>query len=450
MLEQKLFFTRNGEYTLWEKLSLNNKINLEKIKSEIERKYDINLGLENNDLENQIFIFYTSSNPENQRRIQVIINNFFCPVDLEQTDFNALLYSLNCDYSDIIAADRMLEKLEELTNEGEETYEVTKYLRKSDNAIDIRLTSIKNNFYKDNYNEQIINTEARIYLKLGLIVMTDYSDYTHKKSVKNKLIEDISFILTTVRSSKTECKLTDNTLRMLMKKSKKYSQRFKFSIQNFINVELNVTEEIEENPLDYMEVKKFYDNYDISMIKISMSENQDKYITIDSVKSKINSRSKCIDINDINEFVILLSDVMKYNYLNNDYIKEVIEVAKIALVMPTVSKINEVQDLNSMITKAIKDSLDDKFDSDNSKILKNSFFYCLLNGIKLQDDDNKVEEISEIILSMINKIFNVSRGEVKGLYNFIIDIGKEVDSDRILEMIDTNVNSQGERNVNTI
>lgn len=448
MLEQKLFFTRNGEYTLWEKLSLNEKNNLEKIKLEIENEFNISLGLENKDLENQLYIYYKNANCEKKRKIEKCINSFFSSEDLEQTDFNAVLYSLNCDYLDIITANRMLNQLEELTNNGgEEEFKVSKYLRESDNAIDIRLMSIKNNLYKDNYNEQIINTEVRIYIKLGLIVMTDFSDYTHKKSIKNKLIEDISYILTKIRNSTTECELTDSTLRMLMKKSKKYASKFKFSIEDIIDVDFSVTEGIEENPLDYMEVRKFYDKYDISMIKVSMSENQDKYITIDSEKSKINSRSKCIDIKDINEFVVLLSEVMRYNYLNNDYIKEVIEVAKKSLIMPTVSKIREVESLYLMISEEIKISLDDKFDLDNSKILKNAFFYCLLNGIKLKSVDNEEEKISESVLTTINKIFNINKSDVKKLYNFIINIGK-VDSDCLLEMIDSYINIQGERNVN--
>jgi hypothetical protein len=449
MLEQKLFFTRNGEYTLWEKLSLNRKQNIEKIKSEIENEFNFCLGLEDKDLENQLYIYYKSANCEKKRKIENCIDKFFFSEELEQTDFNAVLYSFNCDYIDVITADRMLNQLEKITNDDKkENFKIYKYLRESDNAIDIRLTSIKNNLYKDNYNEQIINTEVRIYIKLGLILITDYTDYTHKKSVKSKLIENISYILTKKVNSITECRLTDSTLRMLLKKSKKYASKFKFSIEDFIDVDFSVTEGIEENPLEYQEVKKFYDKYDISMIKVSMSKNQDKYITVDSIKSKINSRSKCVDIKDIDEFVVLLSEVMKYNYLNNDYIKDVIELAKKSLIMPTVIKIREVESLYLKISEEIKNSLGNKLDLDNLKVLKNAFFYCLLNDIKLQNENNE-EELSENILTTINKIFNISISDIKKLYNYIISIAKE-DSDCLIEIIDSYIYLRGERNVNWV
>lgn len=449
MLEQKLFFTRNGKYTIWEKLSLNKKQNMERIKLEIEREFNTSLCVENKELENQLYIFYkNATDVKEKRKVEECIDKFFSMEELEKTDFNAILYSFNYDYIDIITADKVLDKLEKLINEdAEQEFKVYKYLRESDNAIDIRLTSLKKNPYKDNYNEQIINTEVRIYIKLGLLVMTDYSDYTHKKSIKNKLIEDISYILTNKRNSISECKLPDSTLRMLLKRSKKYASKFKFSIEDFIDVDFSVTEGIEENPLDYQEVRKFYDKYDISMVKVSMSENQDKYITIDSMKSKINSRSKCIDINDINEFVALLSEIMRYNYLNNDYIKDVIEVAKKSLIMPTVSKIREVESLYLKISEQIRISLGDRYDLDSSKILKNTFFYCLLNNIKLRSSSNEEENLEENILITINRIFEVSKRDIKELYNYIINIGK-IEPDCLLETIDSNIYLQGERNVN--
>ena len=445
MLEQKLFFTRNGEFTLWEKISLNKKENLKNIKFDIEKKYNENLGDEDQFMINNIYRLHKNLEPEDKLYIEKIINKNFCYEN--KLDFNALLYRFYNTSLDLDTISKKLEDLNEIIKTyNEESLNIYKYVYKEENIIDIRLQSNKNLYYKGSSYDQILNTEIRIYLGLGLIIITDFSDYTHKKSIKNQLLTDLSNIITGSKYGINECILTDMTLRLLLKRSKQNASKFKFSIEGLMNVGIDIVDSSSGNPLNYEHIKTFYEKHSLSLIRISMSNDNEKYITVDGNKGKLNSRAKNLESKDIDEFMTCLSEVMKYDYLNRDYINEVIEIAKSKFIMPTISKRIEVEGIYKSINNMINLELGQNFDRDIVKITTNSFFYCLLHNIVSRNKAEKILNIDTIVLRKINMLFCIDTNKINSLFSDIIYIVKNNKED-ILEQLDRYIIYEGEKNV---
>lgn len=455
MLEQKLFFTRNGEYTVWEKIQSLKESSLEEIIYYIKESLKINLGEDKYSNSSNKRILYTLCVSEEDETIKEILNSlidqYFLRDNIEKSDFNALLFKLDLSYMDVDIGYRLLQKLKEKRNE----YNIEKpqfdiFLRKNDDCIDIRLSTTKVNEYKDNSNEQFVNTEVRIYFDFGLILMTDYNDYTHIKSIKTKLINDIQALLTNTESKFEPYRLSDMALRVLLKKSKKYSSKFKFSIDGFIDVDFSVSENINDDPLQYDGLREFYDNHPISVIKISMSDNEDKYITVDGEKGKLISRSKNMEVKDIDEFIHLLRDVIKYDYLNNNYIKNIKDIAKRKLVGPSATKISKVESIYGQIEKKIKVYLGENIDPDSVAIIRNAFFYCLIMKIfKIECPDIKFE-IDDEILGTLSKLLEINRDSINKLFNYIISLAINPNINDLLEALDEFISIKGELNVNQI
>lgn len=456
MLEQKLFFTRNGEYTTWEKVQSLNESSTENIISYLEKELKIKVNeykKVNSSYKGILYKICTSITDEKIRdQINTLINEYFRRENsVEKSDFNALLFKMEINHIDVEIAYKLLQKL----NQKKEEYNIESpefyiFLRKDESCIDIRLSTTKINEYKDNSNEQFMNTEVRIYFNLGLVLMTDYSEYTHMKSIKTQLINDIHVLLRNTKVKLEPYKLSDMTLRVLLKKSKKYSSKFKFSIDDFMDVDFNVSENINDDPLKYDSLKEFYDKHSIYAIKISMSDNEDKYISVDGEKGKLISRSKNMEVRDIDGFVELLSDVIKYDYLNNNYIKNIKNAAKIKLIAPTTTKIAQVESLYSEIEKKIKKYLGESNDPDNIALIRNSLFYCLIKNILIKQNEEIKFELDYKVLGMLSNLLDVDKKLINNLFNHIMTLALEPKCNDLLETLDNFINVKGELNVNEV
>ncbi|MDR3594165.1 hypothetical protein [Clostridium sp.] len=452
MLEQKLFFTRNGEYTVWEKIQFLKEASLKEIINYIYETGCRIESMQNNSLRKGIiYKLCTSKEYELIKKdiLELIDKHFYKDNAVDKADFNGLLFKIDFSYMDISNAYKALQKL----NEIKEEYDIDNpkfyiFLRKNEECIDIRLNTTKINEYKDNFNEQFMNTELRLYFKLGLILMTDYSEYTHIKSIKTKLIDDIQKLLTNTSVRLEPYKLSDMTLRVLLKKSKKYSSKFKFSIDGIMDVDFNVSENINDDPLMYDSLREFYDKHLISVIKISMSDNEDKYITVDGEKGKLISRSKNMEVKDINEFIELLSYVIKYDYLNNNYMKNIKNMAKDKLIGPTTNKMAQIESLYLEIENNIKKNVDE--DPDNAVIIRNTFFYCLIKGVMVNQYNEMDFNLNDEIVSTLAKVLCLDKKLINSLFNYVINLARNPDNNDLLETFDKFINSKGEFNVSKI
>ncbi len=452
MLEQKLFFTRNGEYTLWEKLQDISKGKLEIIKAYILNELRVDMqGYENASTESYIYNYYRLIDDVQRSLLDIQINQFFEEDKGIGTDFNGILYKMDVSYMNAKIIYNLLEKLEEKVDVFDiDSLEVSRFIREEENCVDIRIASTKKIDYKENTNDRLINTEVRIYIDLGLMVMTDYSDYTHAKSVKSILIQEIRHTLLNQNGVLEPYALSDMALRVLLKRSKKYASKFKFVVGDYMSLDCNILENVTDDPLSINGLKEIYDKHKMFEIKVSMSANEEKYITIDGKRGKLSSRSKCIEISDINEFVILVSEVVKYDYLNSNYIKQTKDIAKRVLVGPTTSKISQVDGIYSIIHKSITGILANKVDIDNISLTINAFFYSLLKKIEFSGEVTSEYEIDNVILQTIKKIFEIDSVKVNKLYNKVIEIALSQDSDILIAELDGFIKQHGEEYVNSI
>ncbi len=452
MLEQKLFFTRNGEYTLWEKLQEISKGKLDIIKAYISDELKVDMhGYENASTESYIYNCHRLIDDEQKNLLDMKINQFFEEDKGIGTDFNGTLYKMNVSYMNAEIIYNLLEKLEEKVDVFDiDDFKISRFIREEENCVDIRVTSTKKIDYKENTNDRLINTEVRIYIALGLVVMTDYSDYTHAKSVKSILIQEIRHILINQNGVLDPYTLSDMALRVLLKRSKKYASKFKFAVGDYMSLDCNVLENVTDDPLSISGLKEIYDKHKMFEIKVSMSANEEKYITIDGERGKLSSRSKCIETSDINEFVILISEVVKYDYLNSNYIKQAKDIAKRVLVGPTTSKISQVDGIYSIIHKSITDILGNRVDIDNISLTINAFFYSLLKKIEVSEDVISEYEIDKVTLQTIKKIFGIDSALVNKLYNKVIEIALNQDGDVLIAELDGFIKQYGEEYVNSI
>lgn len=452
MLEQKLFFTRNGEYTLWEKLNEISTEKLESIKSYISEELQVNMqGYEDASTESYIYNCYRLIDGEQKSLLDMQITQFFDEDKSVGTDFNGILYKMDVSFMNAEIIYNLLERLEEKVDMFDiQGLKIFRFIREEENCVDIRLTSTKKIDYKENINDRLINTEVRIYIDLGLMVMTDYSDYTHAKSVKSTLIQEIRHIIINQNGVLNPYTLSDMALRVLLKRSKKYASKFKFTVGDYMSLDCSILDNVTDDPLLISGLKEIYDKHKIFEIKVSMSANEEKYITIDGERGKLSSRSKCVENSDINEFVILISEVVKYDYLNSNYIKQSKDIAKRELLGPTTSKISQVDGLYSIICKSITSILKSKVDIDNISLTINAFFYSLLKKIEVSEGVTSEYEIDKVTLQTIKKIYGIESIKVNKLYNKILEIALSQDSDALIAELDGFVKQYGEQYVNSI
>lgn len=452
MLEQKLFFTRNGQYTIWEKINSVEDDNLDLIIKYIIEVLGIDLQQEsymNSSRERLIYTVYKLNQNINEK-LENEIQKYSLVESIEKSDFNAVLYKLDLSYMNIDLVYSKLERLQEKDSEYDlDNIKSTVFFRKNEKCIDIRLSSTKINDYKDNSNEQFINTEIRIYFELGLMLMTDYNEYTHNRTVKAKLLENLNMLLNNNYQKIESYKLSDITLRFLLKKSRKYASKFKFYVDEYINVDFNVVDSIGDNPLEHAGLREFYDKHQISAIKILMNSNEEKYITVDGEKGKLISRSKNMEVKDIDEFVKLLSDVIKYDYLNVDYKKNIKDIAVRKLIGHTAYKLAQVEDIYTGIENKIAEYLNNKKDIETIVLTRNTFLYCLINNKSIDSSDTITYKLDKGIIQQLCKLLNIQKESIAKVFNHIVTL-TITNNDNLLEALDEFINLKGDLNVNQV
>lgn len=450
MIEQKLFFTRNGEYTIWEKVDSLKECELDQLLIFIEKDREINIV---EDIVYKKRIIYEILDSEDDRikdALEAEVDKYFLLENRDKCDFNAILHRIKTDCVDIDVAYKELQKLKSMNNDYEiDGINTSIFLRKENMCIDIRISSKKINVYKDNSNEQIINTEVRIYFVTGLILITDYGDYTHNKKVKDKLLENIYNLLNDNYKNNTSYRMSDITLRRLLKKSDKYASKFTFYIDDYINVDFNVVEDMGGNPLEHSGLREFYEKHPIRSIKIAMNSDVDKYITIDGEKGKLISRYKKMEVKDVDEFVNVLNEVIKYDYLNFDYKKDIRRIAIEKRTGHTASKVSYVNDLYKEIENKIVLYLGEKNDIDIVYFTRNTFFYCLINKFIYIGEKVSEYSLGYKIIRELNRWFKIGEDNIEVLFSNLIKIAIDSDED-LLECFDSFINSKGDLNVNQV
>ena len=145
MLEQKLFFTRNGEYTLWEKLQEISKGKLEIIKAYISDELRVDMqGYENASTESYIYNCHRLIGDEQKNLLNMQINQFFEEDKGIGTDFNGTLYKMDVSYMNAEIIYNLLEKLEEKVDVFDiEDLKISRFIREEENCVDIRVASTK-------------------------------------------------------------------------------------------------------------------------------------------------------------------------------------------------------------------------------------------------------------------------------------------------------------------
>ncbi|WP_332834024.1 hypothetical protein [Clostridium perfringens] len=448
MIEQKLFFTRNNIYSFWEKLSSLNEEDINLIIAGLEDEDNIQREREDISCKKSYIYNKYNENDELKSLLEDNVNSLFNEAKVEKLDFNANLYKINLGYTNFELAKEKLERLKNLNSKYE--LDITTYIfsREIERCIDIRISSLKRSEYKDNLNEQTINTEVRIYFKLGLLVITDYNEYTHTKKVKDILLENIYSLLGDNYNGKDMYKLSDITLRMLLKKSDKYASKFKFIVDEYVNVDFSISD-IGDNPLEHEALREFYDKHKISLIKICMSSDLDKYITIDGIRGKIMSRSKTILVKDIDEFIGLLDEVIKYDYLNFDYKKDIKNKAMIKLTMHRATKVQYVNEVYAIVEREIKKYLGEKDSIEIREFTKNTLFYCLLKNKISIDEDVLEYTLEKGAVSKLSKWLEIDGEVINKTFNRLIKIARE-NENNLLEMFDSYINSVGELNASQL
>ncbi|WP_346975444.1 hypothetical protein [Clostridium perfringens] len=441
MLEQKLFFTRNGKYTLWEMIYLLNECGMSKVKEYIKNNYQKEDIVNFNKVE--LFKFCRSNN--NDHNLYRTINCVFKESFKEGSDFNGILYNIELNNTN---GEFLIEKINKV--DWPNGIDVNLFFKKKDNFIDIRFSSEKNIEFKENINNIILNTELRIYIDLGIMVVTDFSDYTHSKIIKDSLIKCLKESIPEIQSISQHI-LSDVTLRVLMQKNFSNASEIKLALDEGASLKCSVSNSQYKNPLEIKKFKEIYDSTNMFAVKLLIDGTDDKFINIDGGKGKLVSRTRNILCSDIDKFIKLISNVIKYDYLNLNYKLNLRNIANNILVGVTVRKYRYADKLFNSVISSFKDLLSEKVDDEKILIAINSFLYAIINKIQVNDEINIDNELEDTTILYIKQILNLDKENVNKLYNVIVNIClTESDYDKMLSLLDEFLNGQAVLNVSAV
>lgn len=415
--EQKLFFTRNGEYSLWEKL----------------------IHLENEQLELLLDFCFSKFNPTgapgvideypswlykqynicvdqaNKLLYTQKIDDFFNQNIDPMNDFNALLYYIPGELFDKASVLRNLRNLNILDFDIE-NLKIESFDRSEKNQVDIRFRSPRISRYKESEFEQLLNTEIRLYLDLRIVLITNWSNYTHSESTKTQFINESIKLVSTVRTEVKPFKFSDNLMRKLLHTGKQQTSKLKFALEDRLRVaiEINQSSSIEE-AIKHDEIKYFFNKGSLALLKVELDNDPTKTLIIDA-DGKLMSRTQNLHYNDIDEFIEQLHPLLKYDYLNDDY-KSLFK----QLAYTNLQGINSQKDI--VINKCLL-SLNNIFqkncnDPSNvfSSLIMNMFLYCIIHQIYLFDTNEVNIEIPETTLRYVAQIRSINKEKVSQIIN---------------------------------
>ncbi|MFB0831828.1 hypothetical protein ACEU2D_19795 [Brevibacillus laterosporus] len=452
--EQKLFFTRHDNYSIWEMLILLPQEYLDDLYKLCIRKMWTNQYPRHNDFPAflyRIYLYDLSEEEECQTFLNAIEEKFKL-IEKPKSDFNGLLYLYTGQSLDIQSAEHNLRALKENPHEHNINGYELEYFLSSKNIIDVRFSNSKLESYKENDIDQIVHTEIRVYLDKSIAIITNFSEYTHKDSEKQLFVRTILERVSSFRGEPQPVKLSDALLRKLLISSNTLPSKMKFDIDDIMNVGFHLKEpsKIEEAILND-EFRNIYDTGTLHFIRVKISESEEKYLHIDGLKGKIMSRTKNIDIIDIDLFISKIAPLLKYDYLNEDYKKKLCAMAQNKLDGPKSQKDIIANKIYKSITDKIYTLTKDETGVYTS-LLTNIFIYCAKNGYFL-DIASDQQELHNESLDFFSKIVGTNQHLILQLLSSILKLYYdnkddlsyliEVYNEQILAYQRMNVNASG-------
>lgn len=415
--ERKLFFTRNGEYSLWEKLYL--------MEDNFKRSfYRYLLGKKwvekaPRDIEEYPTFFldiYTEQLDENNKKeFMEKVDLYFKTVNVSKNDFNGFIYHFSgIPYS----AHKIIENFNDITDEQIEEFGIDGLKMKyflNGSILDVRFTSPKSDYFMRNRLKREFNTEIRIYFEFGFAVVTNYSEFTHTDSKKRDFLSLILKITTTLEGNFEIKKLEDHSLRSILLVSNSIPSKLKFEVEGRFEVGVSINQSIDFNEaLSQNELKYFYDRYPVSHIKVILSEENNKVLLIDGNGGKILSKAKTLEVSDIDEFIEQLNELLIYDYLHYNYNKEFYELAGKEVVSTHNSLKTYVKSCYREIKTNIKSNCDDETDV-FVNIIVNAFFYCVISKVSLSHYEGGSDynfEFEDEVIELMKKISSLGKDQI--------------------------------------
>ncbi|MEB2492871.1 hypothetical protein SOP93_17035 [Peribacillus frigoritolerans] len=445
--EQKLFFTRNGEYTIWEMLNTLNNIYLEELKRLVfDKKWLETLPRDIDQYPNYIFKAYNQIEGEDKESLSREIRNRFNKDEHSKNDFNALIYySMGLAYED----NEVMNNLEAMAKNPSvfevDGIKISYFLRTEEDKIkfiDVCFTSEKTQFYMGTDIVQKLNTEIRVYLQFNTSLITNYSNYTHSEKEKNRFITAVLKCVFPNNDTTKPLALSDQSLRnLLLMDSSHIPSKLKFEIEGRLKVDVDINHSLSFLETIYQdEINFFYHKYPISLLKVKITEgDEEKYLMIDGPKGKIMSRSQNIEVNDIDVFMQNLSKLFRYDFLNHSYENEIKQLARKNLTGTINQKNNIVTACYKELEKVLSTAKVDET-MVMIKILKNAFFYCLKEKKSLDRKSGESLLVQKTI-QYLSKILNVKSEEINGLLEKLIEIYKENNNlDELMQKLNEEIN----------
>lgn len=432
--EQKLFFTRNGEFTVWEKLNALTLPLLEDLYYYILDKGVIDGRSYPVDEEFPSFLyraFESLNESQNKEQFEVKINEAFSYTDTPRSDFNALIYHFPVKMLDFLSAKYNIEELKSTKHQKFEIQglEIDSWYYEERNIIDIRFTSEKNSYFKENNNIQYLHTEIRVYLNLNVALLTNFTQYTHSDTDKSKFMSAVLSKVAFVGNGVIQpINLSDHTLRkLIVMEDQNLPAKLKFHVEGRFKVDIDINHDANVRDLiSQEEIKYFYDKYPLSVIRVKIRDDAEKLISLDGTTGKMFSRSLNLEPEDIDDFIEKISILLSYDYLNVNYRKEIGRLAYYNMMGSDQQKDNVVSSIYKDIESYIYTETQD-ITGVFVKLISNSFFYCLKEKIILdQLDVTKSNEIlrnlDSRMVSYLQRITKVQSSEIGATLNKLLEL----------------------------
>ncbi|MBU5353368.1 hypothetical protein KQI74_13815 [Paenibacillus barcinonensis] len=418
--EQKLFFTRNGEYTFWEQL-----VNLTEEHLEIL----LNFCFTNfkptgapGEIDEYPYWLYKQFQSLTERKDKDLLNlkviELFSETREPLNDFNALLYYVPAEMYDMTSAIANLASLNNIDFEIENIV-IETFKREKGNQIDIRFRSPLISRYKESELEQFINTELRVYLDSKIILITNWSQYTHSEKQKEIFVNEVSKRVSSMRIDLNPFKFSDSLMRKLLHTGRQQTSKLKFALEDRLKVAIEIGQSFTiHEAILHDEIKYFYNKGSLALLKVTLDNDSSKSLIID-VEGKLMSRTKNLCCSDIDEFIERLHPLLKYDYLNEDYKGLFKNLAYVNLQGINYQKDIQVNKCLATLQKIISDKCKDPTSVFPTVIL-NTFLYCVVHQIYLTDQDSVQVEITESILRYIAQIRMVRREQINNILNTLL------------------------------
>lgn len=445
--EQKLFFTRNGEYTVWEMLNTLNDVYLNELKRLVfDNKWLNTLPRHKDQYPNYIFKAYNQLEGENKETLYEKIREKFDKLEPPKNDFNALVYYLIGTHYDYTEIRSKLKDLEESSSRFEiEGLAVNYFLHMESGKIkfiDIRFSSEKTQFYKGGEITQKLNTEIRLYINLNIALMTNYSNYTHSENEKAKFIKAVLNCVFPNTGDVKPIILSDQSLRnLLLMDNSHIPSKLKFEVEGRLKVDIDINHSLSFLETIYQdEINFLYHKYPISLLKVKITEgHEEKYLMVDGPKGKIMSRSQNIEIEDINDFMDNLSKLFRFDFLNHSYENEIKQLARRGLTGTINQKNNIITTCYREVEKVLTSVREDETGV-MVKIVRNAFFYCLKEskvlGVKSQE-----YILAPKTTQYLSKIFGIDSEDINGLLKKLIEFYEaNTNLDGLMQVLDQQIN----------